>query len=47
MSGKEMGKLGFELQIQERAIRLIQRARRFAARIIITRTNEAAQAREF
>jgi hypothetical protein len=45
--GKEMGKIGFELPTQERAIRLSQRAKRFAASIIITNTNEAAQAREF
>lgn len=45
--GNEMGKIGFELAIQERAIRLSQRANRLAASIIITSTNEAAQAREF
>jgi len=47
MSGNEMGKIGFEMATQERAIRLSQRANRLAARIIITSTNEAAQAREF
>ena len=40
-------RIGFELTIQERAILLSQRANRLAAKIIITSTNDAAQASEF